>query len=65
MPLYIILSNSNSCFACKSAFLQEEPLCFPDFNPIERTFSKCKAWLCTIKVRTCQVLEEAIWKIAE
>ena len=32
----------------------------PDFNPIERAFSKLKTWLRTAKARTRDALEEAI-----
>ena len=32
----------------------------PDFNPIERTFSKLKTWLRTAKARTRDALEEAM-----
>lgn len=60
MRLYIIPFNSNSFLACKSAFLREASPCLPDFNPIGRAFSKCNTWLRTVKVRTRQVLKEAI-----
>ena len=32
----------------------------PDFNPIERAFSKLKTWLRTAKARTRDLLEDAI-----
>ena len=32
----------------------------PDFNPIERAFSKLKTWLRTAKARTREALEEAL-----
>ena len=37
----------------------------PDFNPIERAFSKLKTWLRTAKARTRDLLEEAIRTAAE
>lgn len=37
----------------------------PDFNPIELAFSKLKIWLRTAKVRTRDLLEEAICTAAE
>ena len=32
----------------------------PDFNPIERAFSKLKTWLRTAKARTRDALQEVI-----
>ena len=41
------------------ARLRYQPPYSPDFNPIERAFSKLKTWLRTAKARTRDALEEA------